>query len=157
MSSPALAPPTMPDGVHDRAADVWEPLLAVAVAVADAAGGEWPERAREAAVTLVTQAAARPTTLGIRLLEDLRTSFNYVAAESLHSEVLLDMLHNLDESPWGDLRGKPLEARGLARMLKRYDVTPKLIRIGEKVARGYSREDLDDAWSSARWSASPTS
>lgn len=42
--------PTMPAGITDRAADAWEPLLAVA----DAAGGEWPERARQAAVVLVT-------------------------------------------------------------------------------------------------------
>ena len=31
--------PEMPDGVTDRPADVWEPLLAVA----DAAGGDWPD------------------------------------------------------------------------------------------------------------------
>lgn len=30
--------PEMPEGVTDRPADVWEPLLAVA----DAAGGHWP-------------------------------------------------------------------------------------------------------------------
>ena len=44
--------PVMPDGITDRDADVWEPLLAVA----DAAGGEWPERARVAAVALVALA-----------------------------------------------------------------------------------------------------
>ena len=36
------ADPTMPDGVHGRAADNWRPLLAIA----DLAGAEWPERAR---------------------------------------------------------------------------------------------------------------
>ena len=41
----------MPAGVEDRDADVWEALLAVA----DAAGGDWPERARAAAVALVAQ------------------------------------------------------------------------------------------------------
>lgn len=135
--------PKMPDGVEDRAADVWEPLLAVA----DAAGGLWPERARVAAVTLVTQAADRPATLGIRLLEDVRTSFNYVGVHALFSDALLDQLHGLDESVWADLRGKPLDQRGLARMLGKYDVTPKPIRLGDKVARGYTREDLHDAWS----------
>ena len=40
--------PEMPDGVVDRAADVWEPLIAIA----DSAGDQWPERARAAAVTL---------------------------------------------------------------------------------------------------------
>ena len=36
------ADPVMPDGITDRPADVWEPLLAVA----DAAGGDWPQTGR---------------------------------------------------------------------------------------------------------------
>ena len=135
--------PKMPDGVQDRAADVWEPLLAVA----DAAGGEWPHRARVAAVSLVTQAAARPATLGIRLLEDVRTSFNYVDGGAVSTETLLTHLHDLDESVWADLRGKPLDARGLAKMLGKYDVKPTVIRLGAGTVRGYRREDLHDAWS----------
>ncbi len=133
----------MPDGVEDRAADVWEPLLAVA----DAAGGDWPERARVAAVTLVTQASERTPTLGIRLLEDMRTVFTDTSNEHLFTEDLINRLIDIDESPWGDLRGKALDARGLARRLKPYEVTPKLLRIGEQVARGYSVTDLRDAWS----------
>jgi len=35
----------MPAGIFNRAADNWRPLLAIA----DLAGGEWPERARQAA------------------------------------------------------------------------------------------------------------
>jgi hypothetical protein len=37
-TSSATPGPVMPEGVTDRPADVWEPLLAVA----DAAGGDWP-------------------------------------------------------------------------------------------------------------------
>ena len=48
------AVPDMPDGIADRDADVWEALLAVA----DAAGGDWPERARVAAVALVADSKA---------------------------------------------------------------------------------------------------
>ena len=39
----------MPAGVEDRAADVWEALLAVA----DLAGDHWPDDARRSAVALV--------------------------------------------------------------------------------------------------------
>ncbi|MFD8598380.1 DUF3631 domain-containing protein [Kitasatospora sp. NPDC059646] len=46
--------PELPDGINDRPADVWEPLLAVA----DAAGGHWPERARAACVQLTTASNA---------------------------------------------------------------------------------------------------
>jgi hypothetical protein len=40
--------PDMPAGIEDRAADVWEALLAVA----DLAGGHWPKSARVTAVTV---------------------------------------------------------------------------------------------------------
>jgi putative DNA primase/helicase len=39
------ADPTVPETLHDRAADNWRPLLAIA----DLAGAGWPERARHAA------------------------------------------------------------------------------------------------------------
>ncbi len=68
---PLIRWPDMPDGIEDRNADVWEPLLAVA----DLAGGDWPKRARVAAVTLVTAAADQKQRLGIQLLADLRTVF----------------------------------------------------------------------------------
>jgi putative DNA primase/helicase len=42
------AVPVMPEGLDDRAADAWEPLIAIA----DLAGGEWPDRARRAALKL---------------------------------------------------------------------------------------------------------
>jgi hypothetical protein len=44
--------PELPPGIEDRDADVWEALLAVA----DAASGVWPNRARVAAVALVALA-----------------------------------------------------------------------------------------------------
>lgn len=135
--------PDMPDGIEDRNADVWEPLLAVA----DQAGGEWPDRARVTAVSLVTQAADRPQTLGIRLLADLRDVFNEEEHVSFATDALLTKLREIEEGPWADLRGNPLDARGLARRLRAYDVKPKVIRLGEVTARGYTREDLVDAWS----------
>src|SRR6266700_225686 len=55
------AEPDMP--VEDRAADTWEPLIAVA----DLAGGTWPARARMAAVALTAEDDT-DTTLGARLL-----------------------------------------------------------------------------------------
>ena len=65
------ARPEMPAGVDDRDADIWEPLLAVA----DIAGGDWPNQAREAAKALVAVAREVEPSLNIRLLADLRTVF----------------------------------------------------------------------------------
>ena len=58
----AGAEPAIPDGVADRAAEVWEPLLAIA----DEAGGHWPATARAAAVHFVSTAATtgRPSVSG---------------------------------------------------------------------------------------------
>ncbi|MCW2763611.1 MAG: hypothetical protein JWR85_3812 [Marmoricola sp.] len=132
--------PDMPPGIEDRNADVWEALLAVA----DLAGGDWPERARVAAVTLVTASSDRTGSLGVLLLRDLRTVFE--GAEKLDTKTILDRLHQLDESPWIDMRGKELDARGLARRLAKYAVKPSLIRDGEQVFRGYQASDLTDPW-----------
>ncbi|MCL6538929.1 MAG: DUF3631 domain-containing protein [Acidothermus sp.] len=133
--------PELPPSVVDRDADVWEPL----VAVADLAGGRWPSRARAAAeVFVAARSTAQEPTLGVQLLADLRAIFD--GHEQMSTELVLETLHNLPESPWRDLRGKPLDARRLARMLAGYDVHPTKIRVGAATARGYRREDLHDAW-----------
>jgi hypothetical protein len=132
--------PAMPEVITDRNADVWESLLSVA----DAAGGSWPERARVAAVSLVSDAIGRQPSLGVRLLEDLRNAFG--ERDSMWTVEVLISLINLEESPWGDLKGKPLDARRLASLLKPYGVVSKQVRIGEKSQKGYTRELLWDAW-----------
>jgi hypothetical protein len=132
--------PIMPEGIVDRDADVWEALLAVA----EVAGGDWPDRARKAAVALVTQSKQSSPSLGIRLLGDLRTVFGTVDKKT--TDEILRALHAIDEAPWGDMRGKPMTDRDLARLLRPYDIKPKLVKISGDVSRGYYRADLTDAW-----------
>ena len=135
--------PEMATGLTDRPADVWEPLLACA----DLAGGEWPERARRAAVKFHTERANADISLGVRLLSDLRDI--WAEAERISTSELLAKLNDLVESPWGDLHGRPLDARGLARQLSAYGIRPKDVRLGPggmAKAKGYSRTDLWDAW-----------
>jgi hypothetical protein len=134
------ARPTMPPGIEDRAADVWEPLLAIA----DAAGADWPRLAREAATALVADAADTPASLGVRLLTDICAAFG--DGEQMATADLLDCLNGMDESPWGDLRGKPLDSRRLARMLAPYGAKPCNIRTATGTPKGYRREALWDAW-----------
>jgi hypothetical protein len=136
------AEPTLPNGIVDRDADCWEALIAIA----DAAGEQWPARARAAAVALVAGGAERTLTPGIQLLSDLRDIFGN--ADKLATSFILEQLHALPESPWKDLRGKPLDERGLAARLKKYGVKPKRLRLhGEAFLRGYEAADLHDAWS----------
>jgi hypothetical protein len=141
-STDLLGWPDMPVAIEDRNADMWGALLAIA----DLAAGDWSDRARKAAVTLVTAAADRGQSLGIQLLKDLRIVFG--DAELMFTESILDELHALEESPWGNLRGNPLDARGLVSRLRKYEVHPKTVRLdGDHTAKGYRREDLADLWS----------
>lgn len=146
--------PDMPDGVEDRNADVWEALLAVA----DLAGGHWPQRGRVSAVTLVTDAAANGRqTFGVQLLADLRKVFG--TSKAMSTDEVLRHLHAMEDSPWGDLRGREMTARDLANRLKKYTdangepIRPQAIRVGEEVFKGYRRADLEDAW--ARYLSEP--
>ncbi|MFJ2651161.1 DUF3631 domain-containing protein [Streptomyces sp. NPDC087420] len=140
--------PDMPEGVSDRPADVWESLLAIA----DVAGGDWPERAREACVTLVTASRTNDKgSLGIRLLTDLRDHV-MVGIDRLPTVAILDRLNALDDAPWADLHGKPLDNRRLSKMLTEYmtgdnnPVTSRNIKTAGSVLKGYYAADLHDAW-----------
>jgi len=132
--------PELPDEIVDRDADVWEPLIAIA----DQAGGEWPEWARVAAVAFVADAKEKSPSLGIRLLEDLRKVF--ADHDQLPTALILQALADLDEAPWGDLGGKPIDARRLSRMLRSYDIKSKTIRMETSTPKGYAKVDLHDAW-----------
>ncbi|MFI9729183.1 DUF3631 domain-containing protein [Streptomyces sp. NPDC052092] len=140
--------PAMPEGVTDRPADVWEPLLAVA----DAAGGDWPDRAREACVVLVAASKVNDKgSLGVRLLTDLRDHV-MVGIDRLPTVAILDRLNALDDAPWADLHGKPLDNRRLGRMLAEYmtadnePIASRNIKTGASVLKGYYAADLWDAW-----------
>ncbi|MDF4250473.1 DUF3631 domain-containing protein [Streptomyces sp. WMMB303] len=144
----AEAWPQMPEGVTDRPADVWEPLLAVA----DAAGGTWPERARAACIELVTAGQDNEeASLGIRLLTDLRDRV-FCGADRMPTAVILECLLSMDDAPWADMDDKPLNARGLARVLGQYvrpdnkPIKPRGIRTPSGFPKGYYAEDLADAW-----------
>jgi hypothetical protein len=93
---------------EDRAADVWEPL----VAIADLAGGDWPGRARKACKAL-TGAADDPQdgTVGERLLADLRDIFGNAGAGFLYSATIIDRLAAIEEAPRAEWRRVGAAAR----------------------------------------------
>lgn len=129
----------VPDELPDRAADSWEVLISIA----EAAGGTWPARARLAAVALSGEDET-PASVGMRLLADIRDIFGDRA--HLPTADLLSDLHDLEDAPWGDWYGKPLSARGLAKLLGPYRVLPVLRRVRGERARGYFAADFSDAW-----------
>jgi hypothetical protein len=153
--------PDMPPGIEDRAADAWEPLLSVAAL----AGGDWPGLAQQACLALVKGALDDSQATGSRLLADIRDTWpqgsgtSGTCGTSLASPVphvphvphrgtdaLLHDLHGLDESPWGDWHGHPLNPRDLAKLLRPYDIRATKVRIGDLSVRGYCCSDFHDAW-----------
>jgi hypothetical protein len=139
------AQPDMPDGVTDRPAEIWEPLLAIA----DTAGGHWPDTARGACRHFVLDTGPSITSLGVRLLADLRAVFTLAGTGRLRTTDILTSLCELDEAPWGDLDGKPLDARRVAKELDRYGVKPTPYKHDGKTVKGYQTtgvRGLADAW-----------
>lgn len=150
----AKARPVMPEGVTDRAADCWEPLIAIA----DLAGDDWGRRARRTAQSIVKGQVEDDQSLGTRLLADILAALDITQVadgktevvgkhDRMSSALLVEKLVALVESPWGDLRGRPLEQRGLAHRLRPYQIVSKTIRLSdESTAKGYLREQFFDAW-----------
>ncbi|CAM5243745.1 DUF3631 domain-containing protein [Rhodanobacter lindaniclasticus] len=138
-----LAHPAPAAGLGDRAQDCWEPLLAIA----DEVGGEWPRRARAAALTLHGVEEEAPS-IGVELLRDVEAAFKERDASRLASCALLEMLTGDDEAPWATWnRGKPLTVRQLAARLSEFGITPKTTRLpnGDRL-KGYALADFADAF-----------
>jgi hypothetical protein len=142
----AHARPVRPDGVRDRAAEIWRPLLAIA----DAAGGHWPETARRACRHFVIEAGPRDVSTGVRLLADVREIFTDQKTDRMTTADLIRELHAIEDGPWTDLQGKSLDSRRLAKELDRYSVRPKDVKVNGKALKGYRIDGdggLADAWS----------
>lgn len=137
------ADPATPSQLHDRAADSWRPLLAIA----DAVGGEWPARARRAALAL-SGAADDGDAPGIMLLADLRSLFAERGVDELPSRDIVAALVEMEDRPWPEWRrGQPISTRSLARLLMPFGIGPVRMRTpdGSQV-RGYGRDAFRDAW-----------
>jgi hypothetical protein len=134
--------PLMPQGVFNRVADNWRPLLAIA----DVAGGEWPQRARRALQAI--QATAEDESVRVQLLTDICAIFDEYKLDRLPSFQLVEALIAIEGRPWAEWKaGKPLSQNGLARLLKPLKIRPATKRIaGEKTAKGYYLSDFDDAF-----------
>ena len=133
--------PAMPFGITDRNADCWEPLLAIA----DAAGGDWPEQAREAAKYLTGAANEDTITKGVELLQHIKEAFG--DKDRLWTSDLINRLCDRPESPWTDVfRGKAINDRGLAVRLTPYGIKSRDVRIGATKHKGYLVTDFHDAW-----------
>lgn len=117
-----LFDPEVPAELTDRAADNWRPLLALA----DLAGGTWPDLARAACCELqgVGLEDDEDQPAGTMLLHDLREVFRKSDTDRLSTDAILTNLIGLPDRPWAEWRrGDPLTARGLAKLIRPYGST----------------------------------
>jgi hypothetical protein len=134
----AKAEPDMP--VEDRAADTWEPLIAIA----DAAGGHWGATARAACTALVAAADAADAERGLatKLLADIHDIFTERHASFVPSGHLVSALRSLDESPWDEF---DYNTSKLAYHLRDFGIKPGRDTSGNM--RGYRLDAFQDAFS----------
>jgi putative DNA primase/helicase len=135
------AQPAVPAEMNDRASDIWEPLLALA----DLAGGDWPERARKAAVGLSARATeAEP--IGA-LLMDIFELFLRWQKQRIFTRDVVRWLEMCEDRPWMVLKkGTKVTGHWLGLQLSGYGIRPKTMRIENERAKGYELADFREAF-----------
>ena len=137
----AHAQPDIPSTLNDRAADIWEPLFAIA----DLAGGEWPQLAREAAQKL--SASDDDLTLIGYFLKDLRNLMIIKSVDRMLSREIVSALNPMHDRPWEDLRrGREINEWWLAWQLRQLGIRTRTMRAGDAMGKGYTLADIEAAF-----------
>ncbi len=145
-AAPALGghQPDLPEALGDRQAESWEPLFAIA----DMAGGTWPDRARLAATVLHAKGEG-DNSAALRLLEDIRRVFAEAGTDRVFTVELLEALRADEEAPWKTWgrKGDGLTPYTLARLLRPFEVESSgTVRIGDRTRKGYYVASFHDAF-----------
>jgi hypothetical protein len=136
------------DALDDRAADGWEPLLAIA----QLAGLDWDNRSRTAALTLSGPRRETHHSPGLEVLAAIRRIFDRRDVQSLTSaELILELSRDEDgpyQSYWDAKHERPATGvqHQLARLLRPYDIKPTDVRYPDGVRKSYRRHDFSETW-----------
>lgn len=134
--------PEIPPCGNDRAQDNWQPLFAIA----ELAGGHWPEQVK-CAYLKATSDEADEQTVSTLLLKDIKAIFDDIPRDAIFSEDLITALVSMEDRPWFEWKqGKPMTQNSLSRLLNPYKVKTKDVRIGETVKRGYNKAAFMDSF-----------
>jgi Protein of unknown function (DUF3631)/CHC2 zinc finger len=146
---------SMPPHFDNRRADNWRVLLAIADLCSGAES--WGDKARIAAANL--EGESDVTSVGVRLLTDIKRIFDEDGCDCIRSEALVVRLKEDVEQPWAEWnKGKGLTQVSLATLLgggggrgrgsrggfgiRSRTVHPKSGSHG----RGYDRSQFEDVW-----------
>ncbi len=132
----------------NRAADRWRALYAIA----EIAGGDWPEVARNAMQAIASADDDDADSLGERLLADIKTIFDAACpVTELPTSDIVDRLVSMDNRPWPEMgrSRKPLTTTRFTQMVGRFGVQrrraydPATQKAG---AWGFRLIDFDEAF-----------
>jgi hypothetical protein len=138
----ADANPELPDALNDRAAEAWEPLLAIA----DNAGHGWPEAARRAALGLSGDEESDEFSKGTMILAKSREAIG--GRDGIGSDELAKALNEDDELPFGGWNAEAgIRQREIARLLKPYGIKSRDVKaLDGRSVKGYKAADMREAW-----------
>jgi len=133
----------MPAMAHNRLGDNWRPLFAIA----EVAGGDWPQLARDAFAKLTTLAvAARPSALHSHaLLKAIRNVFVSTGHDRIHTHDLITALQTRSASndpQLSTITPQQITPMWLSHKLRSHGIIPKTIRMGSARAKGYCLADF---------------
>lgn len=144
------ARPQIPDELNDRAQDNWEPLLAIA----ELAGEDWAQKAREAAIPSAED--EEESDISVMLLADIQRVFATVHTDviggrrvkRIQTKQLLHALALDDSRPWATAyNGAPMIAIQLSECLEPFGIKSANDKWpGGKVRKGYRLEQFEDAF-----------
>lgn len=129
-----------PGSLHDRAADNWIPLLAIAALCG------WDGKAVEAALSL--DSTNHTDSIDTLLLQDIRDIFHKIPEDRIGSHELCEHLSSLEDRPWGEWsKGRAINPNRLAGRLKKFGIHSGNIRLKTgKTPKGYKQDSFDDAF-----------
>lgn len=132
---------SLPRIENDRAMDNWHPLFCIASKL----DNEWIDKCIKSYKTLTFNKDEK--SYQIQLLEDIAEIFEVTNYERIFTTELISHLIQMEEKPWVDwLRGKPINANALAKMLAGFEISSTTLRRDYNRKKGYKRSDFEDAF-----------
>jgi hypothetical protein len=135
--------PEMPKTAHNRQADNWRPLFAIA----QVAGGDWPDIVTQSFNQLSARDDRDAQSIGINLLADIRQIFLQSRVDRLSSRHLVLLLCSMPGSPWLEAHNnRPINETWLGRRLRSFDIDSRTMWFGDHQAKGYDFKDFKDVF-----------
>lgn len=137
--------PVMPGSAHNRLADNWRPLFAIAQAV----GGSWRKKVRLSFEHMNSDTQADEAQgMGTALLADIRNLFEESGSQKIFSAAIVERLIEIEGRPWAEYgRAQKLISKNqLARLLGKFKIKSTSLRIGSDTSKGYNLADFSEAF-----------